>query len=102
MMFYTYIIESSCQPGNRYIGHTSDLKQRLAEHNAGHCSHTAKFVPWTLKIYLAFETLEQAQHLERYLKSGSGHAFANRHFWLHSAKYSCGKRRLPRQLVAPE
>jgi hypothetical protein len=33
-------------------------------------------------LRIAFETLEQAQHFEHYLKSGSGHAFANRHFWL--------------------
>ena len=81
VMYYTYVIESIRRPENRYIGHTSDLKQRVAEHNAGRCDHTAKFVPWKLKIYVAFETLEQAQHFERYLKSGSGHAFADRHFW---------------------
>jgi len=81
MMFYTYIIESISRPENRYIGHTSDLKQRVAEHNTGRCVHTARFAPWKLKIYVAFETLEQAQHFERYLKSGSGHAFASRHFW---------------------
>jgi predicted GIY-YIG superfamily endonuclease len=102
MMFYTYIIESSGHLGNRYIGHTSDLKQRMAEHNAGRCSYTAKFVPWKLKIYVAFETLEQAQNFERYLKSGSGHAFANRHFWLHSTTKPRGERRLPRRLVVPE
>ena len=84
MMFYTYIIESRNGPRKRYIRHTSDLKQRLAEHNAGRCPHTAKFVPWKLKTYIAFETLEQAQHFERYLKSGSGQAFANRHFWMFS------------------
>jgi predicted GIY-YIG superfamily endonuclease len=81
MMYYTYVIESISHPENRYIGHTSDLKQRVAEHNAGRCDHTAKFASWKLKIYTAFETLEQAQHFERYLKSGSGHAFADRHFW---------------------
>jgi len=81
MMFYTYIIESLRCPEHCYIGHTSDLKQRLFEHNTGRCVHTAKFTPWKLKIYVAFETLEQAQRFERYLKSGSGHAFADRHFW---------------------
>ena len=95
-MFYTYIIESCSQLGNRYIGHTSDLKQRMDEHNAGRFSHTAKYVPWKLKVYVAFETLEQAQRFERYLKSGSGHAFANRHFWQHSKTLSCEERRLPR------
>ena len=84
MMFYTCIVESLSSPGKRYIGHTSDLKQRVSEHNSGRCVHTARFAPWKLKIYFAFETPKQAQHFERYLKSGSGHAFAGRHFWLTS------------------
>jgi predicted GIY-YIG superfamily endonuclease len=41
-MHYTYILESSNKPGEQYIGHTSDLKERLEEHNAGKCSHTAQ------------------------------------------------------------
>ena len=41
---------------------------------------TAKHRPWKLKLYVAFETLELARSFERYLKSGSGHAFAKRHF----------------------
>lgn len=81
VMFYTYIVESKSAPGKRYIGHTSNLKQRITEHNSGKCPHTSKRLPWELKLYIAFETLPQAQHFERYLKSGSGHAFANRHFW---------------------
>jgi putative endonuclease len=84
MMFYTYIIESLNCPERHYIGHTSDLKKRVSEHNAGRCEYTARFVPWKLKIYVAFETLELAQRFERYLKSGSGHAFAGRHFCLAS------------------
>ncbi|RJR30451.1 MAG: GIY-YIG nuclease family protein [Desulfobacteraceae bacterium] len=80
-MYYTYVLESVSKPGERYIGHSSDLRQRLREHNAGKCLPTAKYKPWKVKLYIAFETTEQAQHFERYLKSGSGHAFANRHFW---------------------
>jgi hypothetical protein len=38
-------------------------------------------MPWKLKLYVAFDSIEQAQHFEKYLKSGSGHAFAKRHFW---------------------
>jgi hypothetical protein len=43
---------------------------------------SAKFVPWKIKLYVAFETIEQAQHFEKYLKSGSGHVFAKRHLWI--------------------
>ena len=80
-MYYTYILESSSHPGQRYIGHTSNIGLRLKQHNAGESHHTSKYGPWKLKLYVAFETRESARRFERYLKSGSGHAFANRHFW---------------------
>ena len=80
-MFYTYVLQSESDSRQRYIGHTADLRKRLAEHNAKTVSHTSKFAPWHVKLYVAFETKDQAQHFERYLKSGSGHAFAKRHFW---------------------
>jgi predicted GIY-YIG superfamily endonuclease len=79
-MFYAYILESLAKPGEFYRGHTDDLKRRLTEHNAGKCPHTSKFKPWKVKFYAAFESQELAQNFEQYLKSGSGHAFANRHF----------------------
>ena len=79
-MFYAYILESLSHPGEHYIGHSEDLRARLSEHNSGKCSHTSKFRPWKVKNYIAFETIESAQRFERYLKSGSGHAFAKRHF----------------------
>ena len=52
----------------------------MAGHNSGKCAHTAKHRPWKLKLYIAFEDLEHARRFERYLKTGSGHAFARRHF----------------------
>ena len=79
-MFYTYILRSLSKPEQRYIGSTSDLRSRLAKHNKGDVPHTAKFRPWKVEAYFAFETQEKASAFEQYLKSGSGHAFANRHF----------------------
>jgi predicted GIY-YIG superfamily endonuclease len=79
-MFYAYILQSVTESAQFYRGHTFDLKQRLAYHNAGRCPHTAKFATWKLKFYAAFETLEMAQRFEAYLKTGSGHEFARRHF----------------------
>ncbi len=81
-MYYTYVLESEKNPVKRYIGHTTDLKQRLQYHNSGRCDASRRYLPWKVKLYIAFETLAQSQHFERYLKSGSGHAFANRHFWI--------------------
>ena len=79
-MFYAYVLQSQSTPSQLYCGHTSDLKQRLLDHNGGKCFHTLKFQPWKIKFYAAFETLELAQKFEQYLKSGSGHAFRKRHF----------------------
>jgi predicted GIY-YIG superfamily endonuclease len=80
-LYYTYVLESLKRPGTRYIGRTSDLKRRLEQHNSGENRSTYKHRPWELVLYVAFETRLQACCFERYLKSGSGHAFANRHFW---------------------
>ena len=81
-MYYTYILESIPHPGTYYRGSTKDLRQRVKDHNAGKCSHTSQSGPWRVKFYAAFETQQMALDFERYLKSGSGHAFANRHFGL--------------------
>lgn len=80
-MCYVYLLESRRVVGQHYVGLTSDLKRRLADHNAGKPPHTSKFVPWRLVTYVAFPDERKATAFERYLKSGSGHAFANRHFW---------------------
>jgi putative endonuclease len=79
-MFYTYILRSINNPNQRYIGNTSDLRQRLKEHNSNKTHHTAKYSPWEIEWYSAFKSKEKALDFERYLKSGSGHAFAKRHF----------------------
>jgi predicted GIY-YIG superfamily endonuclease len=80
-MYFTYILESLIKQGEHYIGHTSNLKKRIKEHNDGKCKSTAGLKPWKVQLYIAFETLAQAQRFELYLKSGSGHALAKRHFW---------------------
>ena len=79
-MFYTYILRSLSHPEQRYIGSTSDLKSRLAKHNAGEVPHTSKFKPWKVEAYFAFGTKEKAAAFEAYLKTHSGRSFSNRHF----------------------
>ena len=65
----------------RYVGITSNLEQRLREHNAGKSSHTSKFKPWKLTAYIAFTDRAKAETFEHHLKSGSGHAFARKRLW---------------------
>ena len=53
---------------------------RVSDHNDGRCPHTAMRRPWQLHVSIEFADEETALRFERYLKSGSGRAFANRHF----------------------
>ncbi|MBI5770276.1 MAG: GIY-YIG nuclease family protein [Verrucomicrobia bacterium] len=80
-MHYVYLIESERDTTKRYVGFTDDMKQRLADHNAGKSKHTSAHRPWRLETYVGFRNREWALAFERYLKIGSGHAFARRHFW---------------------
>ncbi len=78
-MFYVYILICMKDPDRHYTGVTDDLRRRLADHNSGKVPHTSKFKPWRLNTYVAFSDKEKAFAFEKYLKSHSGRAFANRH-----------------------
>ena len=81
-MFHVYLLRGESDPGRRYVGYTAqDPIQRLAEHNAGRVPFTARHRPWRLVAYVAVPDKMKALELERYFKSGSGHAFAQRHLW---------------------
>ncbi len=80
-MRYVYLLQSLSSPQERYVGITADFERRLAEHNAGQSPHTAKFRPWKPMVVIRFEDDLKAERFEKYLKSGSGHAFARRHLW---------------------
>ena len=76
-MKYVYILES-LDSEHFYIGIADDLRARLRKHNAGEVTHTSKYRPWRIKTYMAFSDEKQAIAFERYLKSGSGRAFAKK------------------------
>jgi len=63
------------------VGLTEDLNARLQAHNRGESFHTGKYRPWRLVLAITFEDDDRATAFERYLKSGSGRAFAGKHFW---------------------
>ena len=79
-MTLVYILQSLCHPQKYYVGVTTQPMLRLTDHNAGHNFHTAKYRPWKLTVCVAFDDHNRAVQFERYLKSGSGRAFAKRHF----------------------
>ena len=80
-MYYVYLIKSLKFPDQKYIGHTDNLKQRIETHNSGGSIHTKTYRPWKLKMFLCFQTKEEAIKFEKYLKSGAGRAFAQKRFW---------------------
>ena len=80
-MRYVYLIQSLSNPKQRYVGLTKNLKRRLSAHNQGTSPHTSKYMPWCLAVSVCFANDDRAIAFERYLKSGSGRAFANKHFW---------------------
>ena len=80
-MFYVYLIRSINVEQQVYTGVTSDLKKRLEVHNSGGSVHTAKYKPWELVVYMGFKDENKARQFEKYLKSGSGRAFAKKRLW---------------------
>ncbi|MCU0776309.1 MAG: GIY-YIG nuclease family protein [Akkermansiaceae bacterium] len=77
-MHYAYILCSSSHPESRYCGSTSDLKKRLAVHNAGGNVSTRAHRPWKLAWYAGFPSEKTALDFEKYLKPASGKAFARK------------------------
>jgi putative endonuclease len=80
-VYFVYLIESLDSGRHRYVGLTTDLEQRLADHNAGRSQYTSQFRPWRMVSYVALRDRSKAESLELYLKSGSGHAFARKRLW---------------------
>jgi predicted GIY-YIG superfamily endonuclease len=77
---FVYVLRCTQDPTRYYVGLTSSVSARVDAHNSGHSKHTARLRPWQLVVSLEFANEESAALFERYLKSGSGRAFAKRHF----------------------
>jgi len=77
-MKYVYILRSVTASDYFYTGITDDLdaRFRLSKHNSGDVAHTSGNRPWRIKTYVAVTDEDRAPAFEKYLKSGSGRAFA--------------------------
>jgi predicted GIY-YIG superfamily endonuclease len=78
-MWYAYFLKLS--NGDVYVGSTNDLRRRFESHQRGQVASTRAHVPAKLISYVAVQSEPIARELERYFKSGSGKAFANKRFW---------------------
>ncbi len=73
-MYYTYVLLSK-KDGKLYIGHTNDLKDRLALHKCGRVQSTSNRRPFILLYYEACLSKQDAVKREKYFKTGFGRRF---------------------------
>ena len=71
-MSYIYVL--LCEgDGKLYIGYTSDLKQRIENHNKGFVMATKNRRPLSLIHYEAYISSRDVKRRELFLKGGKGH-----------------------------
>lgn len=80
-MFYVYLLKSLKDPNKTYVGFTTNVKERLQKHNEGGSVYTCDFKPWKLISFIGFDEESKALEFEKYIKSGSGYAFAKKRLW---------------------
>lgn len=76
-MYYVYILQSR-KDKSYYTGFTENLKQRLKEHNYGTADYSKSKTPFELIWFCTFKDKKKAPDFEKYLKQGSGFAFAKK------------------------
>jgi putative endonuclease len=85
---FVYVLRSESDPSRHYVGVTTNVENRLYWHNEGPSGQTVLNRPWKVVVTVEFADEPTALRFERYLKSGSGRAFAKRHFGPHACP--CG------------
>ncbi len=76
-MYYVYIIQSQ-KDQSYYTGFTEDLKQRIKGHNWHEAIYSKSKAPLDLVWFCSFRDKKKALDFEKYLKQGSGFAFARK------------------------
>ena len=78
-MPFVYVLwsQSICK---RYVGSTSDINKRLADHNAGRAQFTKGGRPWTVITVENCDSVKEARRREAFLKSGIGRAWLDQQF----------------------
>ena len=70
-MYTVYVLHSQ-KDKNLYIGFTTNLKNRLKDHNAGRNKSTKSRRPFSLIFYEVHLSKLDAQRRERYFKTAKG------------------------------
>ena len=69
--FYVYVLRSINFERN-YVGFTTNVSQRLVDHNSGRTKSTKPYRPWKVIFFEKFSTKAEALGREIFLKSGQG------------------------------
>ena len=77
-MYFVYIIQSE-KYGSFYSGISGNINKRFSEHNSGAVKYTSSKRPYKLIWFCVFGDKKMAFDFEKYLKTGSGIAFRNKH-----------------------
>ena len=77
IMYHVHIIQSQ-KDRNYYTGFTEDLKERTEDHNWPGSTYSKTKAPFELVWFCGFKDKKKALDFERYLKQGSGFAFARK------------------------
>lgn len=72
--YYTYVLKS-IKDGKHYIGATSDIENRLIEHNSGMVESTKERKPLELVYFEGCKDKNKAFKREKYFKTGFGRKF---------------------------
>jgi putative endonuclease len=80
-MYYVYFLRSIKNLQKTYVGYTTDLQERLNTHNVGDSIYTKDDRPWKVVTYIGFDCEQKAKKFEKYVKVGSGNAYAKKKFW---------------------
>jgi putative endonuclease len=71
VFYYVYVLQSS-KDGNRHVGYTNNLRNRLEQHQAGQVPSTATRLPMQLVYYEGCLNQSDALEREKYLKTAWG------------------------------
>jgi putative endonuclease len=74
MKWTVYILK--CCDGTYYVGCTGNLEDRMKRHNNKEVQYTSSRLPFQIVHQSIFYDKYKAYEFEKYLKSGSGRAFA--------------------------
>ena len=71
MFHYVYVLRNE-KDGMNYVGYTSDLRERIRQHQVGLVASTKHRLPVSLIYYEACLNQQDATHREKYLKTAWG------------------------------